>query len=72
MIDTDAASDDAVALMMACSAPDARVEAVTVVAANVSLELAVKNALYTLEFKHKQGQRKVHHGSKADIGCGYG
>ena len=35
LIDTDTASDDAVALVMAAAAPDVHIEAVTVVAGNV-------------------------------------
>lgn len=49
LVDTDTASDDAVALVMALKDPDATVEAVTVVAGNVPLEQGVQNALYTLE-----------------------
>lgn len=49
VIDTDTASDDAVALVMAATAPDVEIEAVTVVAGNVPLGQAVQNALYTLE-----------------------
>jgi len=49
LIDTDTASDDAVALIMALRAPDVRVAAVTVVAGNVDLEQATRNALYTVE-----------------------
>src|SRR5947209_20295180 len=49
LIDTDTASDDAVALVMALRHPDVEVEAITVVAGNVPLEQAVQNALYTVE-----------------------
>jgi purine nucleosidase len=49
LIDTDTASDDAVALVMALRAPDVRVEAITVVAGNVPLEQGLQNALYTVE-----------------------
>jgi purine nucleosidase len=49
LIDTDTASDDAVALIMALRAPDARVAAITVVAGNVELQQATRNALYTVE-----------------------
>jgi purine nucleosidase len=38
LIDTDTGSDDAVALVMALTNPDIRVEAITVVAGNVPLE----------------------------------
>ncbi len=49
LIDTDTASDDAVALVMALRAPDVHVEAITIVAGNVPLEQGVQNALYTVE-----------------------
>jgi purine nucleosidase len=49
LIDTDTASDDAVALIMALRAPDVRVAAITVVAGNVELRQATRNALYTAE-----------------------
>ncbi len=49
IIDTDTASDDAVALLMALGHPGVEVVAVTVVAGNVPLDRAVQNALYTLE-----------------------
>jgi purine nucleosidase len=49
LIDTDTASDDAVALVMALRHPDIVVEAITVVAGNVPVELGVQNALYTVE-----------------------
>jgi purine nucleosidase len=49
IIDTDTASDDAVALIMAHRWADVHVEAVTIVNGNVSVEQGVKNALCTLE-----------------------
>ena len=49
LIDTDTASDDAVALVMALRSPDVRVEAITVVSGNVPLAQATANALYTVE-----------------------
>ncbi|MCY3780858.1 MAG: nucleoside hydrolase [Chloroflexi bacterium] len=49
IIDTDTASDDAVALVMALRHPDIDVKAITVVAGNVPLPQAVQNALYTVE-----------------------
>ncbi len=48
-IDTDTASDDAVALVMALRSPVAQVEGISVVAGNVSLDQCVQNALYTVE-----------------------
>jgi len=49
LIDTDTASDDAVALVMALRSEEAAVKAITVVAGNVSLEQGSRNARYTLE-----------------------
>ncbi len=49
LIDTDTASDDAVALIMALRAPDIDVRAITIVAGNVPLEQAARNALYVAE-----------------------
>lgn len=49
LIDTDTASDDAVALWMALRDPDIDVVAVTVVAGNVPLDQAVQNALFACE-----------------------
>jgi purine nucleosidase len=49
LIDTDTASDDAVALIMALRSPEVSVLAITVVAGNVPLEQATQNALYTAE-----------------------
>jgi purine nucleosidase len=49
LIDTDTASDDAVALIMALRSASARVIAITTVAGNVGVERATRNALYTTE-----------------------
>jgi purine nucleosidase len=49
LIDTDTASDDAVALIMALRSPLVTVEGITVVAGNCPLKQAVSNALYTAE-----------------------
>jgi purine nucleosidase len=48
-VDTDTASDDAVALVMALRDPGVEVVGIGVVAGNVPLDQAVQNALYTLE-----------------------
>lgn len=50
VVDTDTASDDAVALMLALDAPGVTVEAITTVAGNVPLPQATRNALVTVEF----------------------
>ena len=49
IIDTDTASDDAVALLMAFKNRDVRVDAVTVVCGNVEFDQQVRNALYVVE-----------------------
>ncbi len=49
VVDTDTASDDAVALMMALRAPDVEVAAITTVAGNVALQQATRNALTVVE-----------------------
>ena len=49
VVDTDTASDDAVALVLAVREPSVDVRAVTVVAGNVPLDLAVRNAIVTLD-----------------------
>jgi purine nucleosidase len=49
LIDTDTASDDAVALIMALRSDSARVIAISTVAGNVPVHQATRNALYTTE-----------------------
>ncbi|MDE0168938.1 MAG: nucleoside hydrolase [bacterium] len=49
VIDTDTASDDAVALAMALRHPDVDVVAITTVAGNCPVEVSTRNALYTAE-----------------------
>lgn len=49
LIDTDTASDDAVALIMALRSPQVHVLAITTVAGNVAVEQSTRNALYTAE-----------------------
>jgi len=49
LIDTDAGSDDAVAILMALRHPEIDVRAITVVAGNVPLDQGVVNALYFSE-----------------------
>jgi purine nucleosidase len=49
LIDTDTASDDAVAIIMALAEPSVRVLGLTTVAGNVGLEQATQNALLTAE-----------------------
>ena len=49
LIDTDTASDDAVALIMALRSASVRVAAITVVAGNVPVAQATSNAVFTVE-----------------------
>src|SRR5688572_8821638 len=49
VIDTDTASDDAVALILALRTPGIRVRGITTVAGNVGLAQATRNACYVLE-----------------------
>lgn len=49
IIDTDMGGDDAAAIVLAAKSPSIQIEGVTVVAGNVDLEQATKNALATLE-----------------------
>ncbi len=49
LIDTDTASDDAVALIMALRSSAVEVKAITVVAGNLPVEQATRNALYVVE-----------------------
>lgn len=48
-IDTDTASDDAVAILMALRWPDVIVEGISVVSGNMPVDIGVRNALYTAE-----------------------
>jgi inosine-uridine nucleoside N-ribohydrolase len=50
LIDTDPGVDDALALLLAFGSPELKIEGVTTVVGNVSLELASLNALKLLEF----------------------
>jgi purine nucleosidase len=49
LIDTDTASDDAVALIMALRSPEVEVVGITTVAGNVEVRQASRNAIYTAE-----------------------
>lgn len=49
IIDTDTASDDAVAIIMATQWPDIQIDALTIVSGNVSMHQGSINARYTLE-----------------------
>lgn len=61
LIDTDTASDDAVALVMALRSPEVNVAAITVVSGNVAVDQGVRNALYTVELC--RGETPVYRGA---------
>jgi purine nucleosidase len=61
LIDTDTASDDAVAIMMALQTPDIEVEAITIVAGNMPVDQGSNNARYTVELCGKRVP--VYHGA---------
>jgi purine nucleosidase len=48
-IDSDTASDDAVAILMALRWPNVHVEGISIVAGNVPVEMGARNARYTVE-----------------------
>jgi purine nucleosidase len=54
IIDTDTASDDAVAILMALRSPDVQVDAITMVSGNVPVEMGARNASYTVELCGKE------------------
>lgn len=66
VIDTDTASDDAVAMVLALANPNVEVVAVTVVAGNVGLSRAVTNACITLE-RCGQPEAPVHAGRASPL-----
>src|SRR5262245_10172335 len=61
LIDTDTASDDAVALVMALRWPDVEAMAITVVSGNMPLERGARNAVHTVEACGPSGP--VHRGA---------
>ncbi|HZS07597.1 MAG TPA: nucleoside hydrolase [Blastocatellia bacterium] len=67
IIDTDTASDDAVALLMALRTPDIEVEAITIVAGNVEVKQGSINARYTVELCGKSVP--VYEGATVPLAC---
>ncbi|MBX3061988.1 MAG: nucleoside hydrolase [Anaerolineae bacterium] len=66
IIDTDTASDDAVAILMAARTPDIDIKAVTIVAGNMPVAQGSINARYTLELCGKTDV-PVYHGADAPL-----
>jgi len=64
IIDTDPGNDDAVAILMALSAPAIKVEAITIAPGNIRYEQEVRNALYVVELAGQGGKVPVHPGAR--------
>jgi purine nucleosidase len=64
IIDTDTATDDAVALLLALRAPDIQIEAITIVVGNVEFDQEAENALYTIQMAGRSGQVPVYLGAR--------
>ena len=67
LIDTDPGIDDALAILLALSSPDARVEAVTTVAGNVPLDRATTNARRILAVAAPDPMPPVARGAEAPL-----
>ncbi len=63
IIDTDPGNDDAIAMLMGLTAPNLKIEAITVTPGNVEYDWEVKNALYVVEVAGMAGKVAVHRGS---------
>ena len=55
IIDTDTASDDALALILALREPNVKIEAITTVMGNVPIETATRNARIAVESELNTG-----------------
>ncbi|HXA96214.1 MAG TPA: nucleoside hydrolase, partial [Candidatus Dormibacteraeota bacterium] len=67
MIDTDPGIDDALAILLALSARDVSVEALTTVAGNVSVDLATSNAQRILAVAARDPRPRVARGAPAPL-----
>ncbi|QHV94216.1 nucleoside hydrolase [Spirosoma endbachense] len=63
ILDSDTATDDALAVLMAVTSPKLKVEAITITCGNVGFDQQTKNALYTIQLAGKNGQVPVFQGS---------
>lgn len=68
IIDTDPGIDDALALILAFHSPELKVEAITTVAGNISLESATRNALRILEVLDLAAPPPVARGAATPLG----
>lgn len=67
IIDTDTAADDSFALLVGLLHPRAQLEAVTIVAGNVSFEQQIENALLTIAAAGRAGEVPVHLGARVPL-----
>ena len=64
LLDSDTAGDDAIAVMMALKAKNARLEGITINCGNVDFDQEVENALYTLQLAGVSGKVPVYPGAR--------
>ena len=64
LLDTDTAGDDAIAILMALRAKNARVEGVTINCGNIAFDQQVENALYTIQAAGMGGKVPVFPGAR--------
>ena len=67
LLDTDTAGDDAIAMLMALRAKDARLDCVTINCGNVDFDQEVENALYTIQVSGMGGKVPVYPGARHPI-----
>ena len=67
IIDTDTAADDSFALLVGLRHPEAHLEAVTIVAGNVTFDQQVQNALITIDVAGRGGEVPVHLGARVPL-----
>jgi purine nucleosidase len=67
IIDTDTAADDSFALLVGLLHPEAQLEAITIVAGNVSFDQQVENALITIAAAGRAGEVPVHLGARVPM-----
>src|SRR5678815_5387173 len=67
LIDTDPGIDDALAILLALASPETRLEAVTVVAGNVPVDLAMANARRILAVAAPSPMPPVVRGAEAPL-----
>ena len=64
IIDTDTAADDSFAILVGLLHPEAKLEAITIVAGNVDFDQQIENALITIEAAGRSGEVPVFPGAR--------